>query len=416
MVDVDPLALPFKEQIAYFRDKAKVTTEAYTDIFGAEHNTAFMVAGANTAALVNDFHRVIEKLIVKGVTLEDFRRDFDSIVAKTGWAYNGGRNWRTNVIYDTNLRQSYSAGREAQMSDPELRKLRPYGRYVHNMNGISEKPRPEHEAWHNTTLPLDDPWWDTHTPICAYKCKCGKQMLSDDDVSRLGLTVANKAPPIVWRDVTVGSNGPSPRTVSVPEGIDPGFDYRPGSMRTLAALGKTATLPPQLGVDYFAAVKKEALPGIVKDYKGWMQTVLADPVSRKRSATIWGMGQAEMDFLSARGTLPVRTDITIDDSQIIGAKRDRHNKSLNALTDVEFSTLPVLLATRRAATLFDNQTGNILYILNPLGVDDRKIKVVVQPDFFDKRKAGPDARTVFKVGLNALLDSRRYSIIEGILK
>ena len=39
-----------------------------------------------------------------------------------GWA-NGGRNWRTRVIFETNLRTSYAAGRWQQLQRIEIRAL-----------------------------------------------------------------------------------------------------------------------------------------------------------------------------------------------------------------------------------------------------------------------------------------------------
>ena len=68
-----------------------------------------MIAGAQHDDLLCDFHGAIRKAIEQGTTLEEFRHDFDGIVGKHGWSYNGGRGWRTRVIYDTNLRTSYLA-------------------------------------------------------------------------------------------------------------------------------------------------------------------------------------------------------------------------------------------------------------------------------------------------------------------
>lgn len=227
-------SLPFNEQIRYLRQKVNVPTQAWTDVYADAHNRAFMVAGAARDDLLTDFRTAVDKAISQGTTLQAFRKDFDQIVAKYGWAYNGGRNWRTRIIYDTNLMQSYSAGREEQMADPALRKLRPYGVYKH-ADGEAH-PRPVHLSWNNTVLPLDDPWWDTHTPTNGYGCHCKKLMASERDIQRMGLTVASKAPPIEWEEKTVGVNGPSPRTVRVPKGIDPGFEYRPGTPDVLKQL------------------------------------------------------------------------------------------------------------------------------------------------------------------------------------
>jgi hypothetical protein len=219
--------LPFAEQIEFFRERVDIPTAAWTDVYGAEHDHAFMAAGARGDVLA-DMRQAVDRAISEGATLADFRRDFDEIVARTGWAYQGGRNWRTRVIYDTNLRQSYNAGREAQMDDPRTRRARPYGLYRH---GGSADPRPEHLAWDGLVLPLDDPWWETHSPQNGWGCSCKKFTLSERDVERMGLEVAERAPPVRYEEKVVGVRGPSPRVVRVPRGIDPGFEHRPGASR-----------------------------------------------------------------------------------------------------------------------------------------------------------------------------------------
>lgn len=221
-------SLPFKEQIDYFRGKVDLPTRSWTDAYAAEHDYAFVVAGAVKRDLLVDLRSAVEKSISNGTTLEQFRKDFDQVVGRHGWQYQGERGWRTNVIWETNLRQSYNAGREAQMADPELRKRRPFAVYRH---GDSAHPRPMHLSWNGTTLPLDDPWWATHTPQNGWGCKCKKFMLSARDVERQGLTIG-PAPVVEWEDRVIGTNSPSgSRTVRVPKGIDPGFEYAPGQSR-----------------------------------------------------------------------------------------------------------------------------------------------------------------------------------------
>lgn len=220
--------LPFPEQIAYLRDKVAIPTRAWTDIYGREHDHAFAVAGANRMAIVEDFQRSIQRTIDEGRTLADFRKDFDAIVERHGWSYKGSRGWRSRVIYETNLLQSYHAGREAQMADPALRRLRPYGLYRH---GGSENPRPEHLANDGKVVPLDDPWWDVWSPKNGWGCTCKKYMISREQAEAEGYTVSERGPEIDYEEKIVGANGPSPRTVRVPKGIDPGFEHRPGMSR-----------------------------------------------------------------------------------------------------------------------------------------------------------------------------------------
>lgn len=239
-------SLPFQEQIDYFKGKTNLPTRAWTDIYAAEHNWAFVVAGTTRRDLLADMRGAVEKAITTGGTLEQFRKDFDKIVSQHGWEYNGSRGWRSRIIFETNLRQSYNAGREAQMADPELRKRRPYGLYRH---GDSANPRPHHLAWDGTVLPLDDPWWSTHSPQNGWGCKCKKFMLSKRDVERQGLKIG-PSPVIEYETRTIGVNSPNgARTVQVPVGIDPGFEYAPGQSRLAAAVPPLRAHDPLPDID-----------------------------------------------------------------------------------------------------------------------------------------------------------------------
>ncbi|WP_374439120.1 PBECR2 nuclease fold domain-containing protein [Pseudomonas panipatensis] len=245
-------SLPFAEQNQFFRRKLNLPTNAWTDIYTREHDYAFVVAGANRDDLVQDFRQAVEKAIADGTTLEDFRKDFDRIVAKYGWSYRGGRNWRSRVIYETNMQSSYMAGRLEQLM--AVREERPYWQYLHS--DAVEHPRPEHEALNGLILRWDDPWWKYFFPINAWGCQCSVRALSEDDLRRMGKDGPDTAPPIVWQTRTIGQNSPDgPRIVEVPTGIDPGFEYMPGQARLDSAVpfprdgGPEPGLPNHLPVD-----------------------------------------------------------------------------------------------------------------------------------------------------------------------
>jgi len=215
---VDPL-----QAIEVFRRKLRVPTERWTDLWQEMHSAAFMVAGAQSDALLKDFQDAVLAAIADGRTLAQFRADFDRIVAEHGWSYRGSRGWRSRVIFETNLRTSYAAGRWEQIQ--EVKATRPYLRYVAVMD---ERTRPEHAAWHDTVLPVDDPWWQTHFPPNGWNCRCSVQSLNERDLARYGLSVSDQAPPVEMVERTVNTSD-GPRVVLVPAGIDPGFAYRPGT-------------------------------------------------------------------------------------------------------------------------------------------------------------------------------------------
>lgn len=231
----EPTAAPvhFAEAIDFFRAKVRIPTQRWNDLWRDQHAAGFMIAGAMRDELLADLQAAIDAAIAGGESIEQFRTRFDEIVERHGWSYRGGRNWRTRVIFETNLRTAYSAGRWAQAQ--RLKASRPYLRYVAVMD---ERTRPLHRHWHGTLLHVDDPWWNTHIPPNGWGCRCRVMSLSARDLRRYGFTVTEPPPEI--RLTTREVNGPDGAKipVEVPEGIDPGFDYNPG----LGAFGRARQL------------------------------------------------------------------------------------------------------------------------------------------------------------------------------
>ncbi len=219
--DVDPLSLAPRDAAEFLRDKLRLPTRAWTDIWEGQHARAFVIAGAQSEALLADFHGAVQRAIDDGTTLGQFRADFDDIVQRHGWSYRGGRNWRSRVILDTNLRTAYQAGRWQRIQAVKAR--RPWLRYVAVRDA---RTRPEHLAWHGTVLPVDHAFWHTHYPPNGWYCRCSVQQLSDRDLERMGLT-PSETPPIGLEPWTI-TTPDGDRVIQVPKGIDAGFGYNVG--------------------------------------------------------------------------------------------------------------------------------------------------------------------------------------------
>lgn len=225
--DVDVFRQTFQEQIDYLRQKRPVPTKAWTDAMRGIHDRSFVIAGATDLDMLSDFQNVIIKAIEDGTTLEDFRKEFDLIVAQYGWSYKGERGWRTRVIFETNIRTSYMAGRLKQMRDPDVVKLRPFWQYRHGETRVPMHPRRLHLSWHGRILLHDDPWWETHFPPNGWGCSCGVRTLSRADLKRLGKDGPDQAPEDLFSPVIDPVTG---RLTEKPQGIDYGWDYMPGHL------------------------------------------------------------------------------------------------------------------------------------------------------------------------------------------
>lgn len=197
--------LPFTAAEEFFKNKLNIPTAKWDDLWKDEHAKGFMSAGAMKAELLADLHTEISKAIAAGLTKKEFLAKFDDIVARHGWSYKGGRKWRSNLIYDTNVTTAYQAGHWNQLVSGGAK----YLRYVH-ADGV-RNPRPQHVAWNGTVLPIEHDFWKTHYPPNGWKCHCTA----------------------VWADapeVTPAPKGHAtvdPKT-GAPVGIDKGWDYNVG--------------------------------------------------------------------------------------------------------------------------------------------------------------------------------------------
>ncbi|SOC83111.1 Phage Mu protein F like protein [Ensifer adhaerens] len=207
------LDLPFDEAIRFFRDKASVPTKSWRDVWNAAHAKMFMVAGANSEALVNDFKEAIAKALEQGTTLDEFRKDFDQIVKKHGWSYKGERGWRSRTIFETNLSTAYAAGRYAKLTAPDTLAVFPYWQYNHSG---AVHPRVQHKAWDGDVYPAGDAFWTVAYPPNGFGCGCFVTPVSRSGLKRLGKSAPDTSPNLDQ----LGTDQPL--------GVDPSFAYNPG--------------------------------------------------------------------------------------------------------------------------------------------------------------------------------------------
>lgn len=226
-------SLPFTEAIAFFRNKLNMPSERWADVWREQHNLAFMVAGATKTDLLADLRGMVDNAIANGQSLTAFQSQFKQLVKRHGWDHTGEAPWRANIIYSTNMRQSYNAGRHEQLQAFE------FWRYKH---GDSLSPRPHHQSKDGLILPKSSPFWQSWFPQNGWGCKCKVFGESAQSLKRKGLKTS-KEPVIenrLWTDKVTGEEH------YVPIGIDPGFDYAPSKTTQTAKVQEQIAAKPPL--------------------------------------------------------------------------------------------------------------------------------------------------------------------------
>ena len=266
-VRASPFGVQFQEAIDFLKGKIPEASARWDSLAGVAHAKVFTVAGAATADLARDFQQALVTALEQGQTLTSFRKDFDAIVAKHGWSYNGKRGWRSEVIFNANMRSAHMAGRWEQLVANADR--RPYLQYRTAGDG---RVRPQHRAWDRLIYQIGDAFWATHYPPNGWNCRCTVRAYGSGEMAAKGLQVSRPIP-VQYREV-LDADGVS--VDRVPVGIDPGWDHNVGQswIAPELALGrKLASLPPQMRG---AVVDKTISPAF--------QTALSDGWNRFRTA------------------------------------------------------------------------------------------------------------------------------------
>ncbi|WP_447077682.1 phage head morphogenesis protein [Shewanella algae] len=232
-----------KEALDWFKRKGIEPGFDYRDVWKQEHNNAFTVAKMLNADLLVDVKQLVEQAISDGQSFEQFRDVLKPLLVKSGWwgvqlmddpltgetkPVQLGSEGRIKTIYRTNMRTARAAGQWERIE--RTKRAMPYLLY---QLGPSEQHRPEHVKWNNTLLPADDPWWQVHMPPNGWGCKCWIRQVSQYEADKLMAagTVTTESPAGKTRRWVNKRTG---EVETLPEGIEPGWNYNPGQRREQA--------------------------------------------------------------------------------------------------------------------------------------------------------------------------------------
>ena len=382
----------FEQQVRYFEKKLNLPTNSYLDVLGEEHDYFFMVAGANRNEVLLAFREAVDEAINNGETLEGFRKRFDEIVAHTGWDYKGGRNWRSRIIYDTNVYAAYNRGRLQQHLD--LADVMPYWEYHHHDNS---HPRQEHIDLDSTILPASDPFWRYYYPIKAYGCHCTVTAHDEDDLKEMGKSIS-QSPEIEWQEKLVGTRSGNPRMVRVPKGYDVGF--QPHNFDRLTA-GRNADVDQLLFNKFVNAEPKLAsllIENVLQNprsvmmlngaMKSMVDTVATEKMTRGQMKNVGIIPAKVIDKLTALEKAPQSAVIAVRDEDVLHALRDtKQTKGINL--PIEFwEQLPEKLRNPKAILLQakeqqrNKNAGDVLLFI----YETEKGKVAIKMDYEVKIK------------------------------
>lgn len=473
-----PGAVPFDEAIRFLRDKLNVGTDTWRDLSAEAYATSFSVAGVRNMEALQAIRTAVDQALAQGSTLDEFRRELRGIMSRTGLELRGQFGWRSRVIFETNLRTAYAAGKWAQIQ--RLKEGRPYLRYV---AVLDNRTRPAHRAWHGTVLAVDHPFWDTHYPPNGWGCRCTVQSLSQRDLGRFGYSVTDPAPPSGAAPRSIRTRDGN-RIVELPPGIDEGWAHNvgkaeraargggdlpgwgapltpqdiaapptvaaasraPGSgpatrSATPASLAEASAVSPRtrdaarrlhdallqvdadLGAAAAASWGTDVKAAMAADFMLWAAATFQRGDARGEMRVIGSLTPKQLAEVRKANRTPATAAIWIRDEELIHLVRPDKVRRGQAIAIADALLLPRLLAEPEAV-LLDLLGGELLYVFTPLRPDDaRKGKIVVRSGLIERRQdAGRRTRErgsgVITAGLverRVLTDENTYRLISGTL-
>ncbi|MCB1805776.1 MAG: hypothetical protein KDJ99_11720, partial [Candidatus Competibacteraceae bacterium] len=257
MPTIAPPGLVPADALDYFRAKAMKPAYSWEDVWREEHAAAFTVAKAMQLDVLRTLRAALVRALAEGRTFRDFANQLEPELQKLGWwgtqdvldpltgeliSAELGSARRLRIIYDANLRAARAAGQWARIQ--RSKNTHPYLLY---QLGPSREHRLQHTAWHGLLLPVDDPFWQTAMPPNGWGCKCRVRAVTERQYQRLQqngipsrdpenpgqIPVKTAAPAFQMQEYINKRTG---EVLTVPRGIDPGWDYNPGQAGRVAAL------------------------------------------------------------------------------------------------------------------------------------------------------------------------------------
>ncbi|MDM5074570.1 phage head morphogenesis protein [Aeromonas bestiarum] len=241
----EPKTTDFPPQAAldWFKAKGIQPGFDYRDVWLEEQANAFTVAKMLNADLLVEVRALVEKALAEGQTYQQFAAAIKPLLVKSGWwgiqemddpatgetkRVQLGSEGRIKTIYRTNMRTARAAGQWQRIE--RTKRAMPY--LVYQL-GPAREHRALHVSWNGITLPVDDPWWQTHMPPNGWGCHCWVRQISKFEYAKLEGTqgyqfAAPEDGTKEWVNTRTGE------VKTLPKGIEPGWNYNPGKSREQA--------------------------------------------------------------------------------------------------------------------------------------------------------------------------------------
>lgn len=240
--------LPPERAMSYLGAKGLVTSGGWQEVWQEAHARTFTVANCAKLDVLQDIHDALVDAQKNGTTYSQFQDRLKPLLQKKGWwgkavdpktgevtaTYPGtlrpvqyGSPRRLQLIFDTNIRSAYMAGKFNAFT--ESAKTHPYWMYTAILDG---RTRPAHRSLHGRVFAHDDPIWRYIWPPNGFRCRCTVINMRKSAMEAQGYTLSDSRGHMEQVEVPVSARNPKAGMATVTQlrlpGMDKAFRTDPG--------------------------------------------------------------------------------------------------------------------------------------------------------------------------------------------
>lgn len=206
--DLSPTA-ELDEAITWFRRRTAISNAEFAALATNANRTAFWMARVATVQRAARIQRSLDDAMAHGMTFETWRKTNRSILRRIPEAHlrTTFRNW---------AQTSYNGARVNYLSEPQVRKRRPYWVFDSVLDGRTTAVC---TAYDGTVLPAGHRWFLAHTPPLHHNCRSSIRGLTRVQAGKIGIRKRAPADKLTHRQIARTGADMDPQAVAPSDGF-----------------------------------------------------------------------------------------------------------------------------------------------------------------------------------------------------
>jgi hypothetical protein len=162
----------YDDALSYYQKRMKLTPEDIEKLRKLYGQKALSVTKSASDLVDRRATAAIQESIEKGEHIRDAMARLKGAFESAGIVEPSP--FLCETLVRSNLGAAYTAGEWQALRDPELAEV--HAGFLYVCTG-DNRVRPEHLEWDYFTGPKDDPFWQTHYPLCGWNCVPGETLV-----------------------------------------------------------------------------------------------------------------------------------------------------------------------------------------------------------------------------------------------